>query len=358
MLKRKRTPLAELEPQGICILKPSALGDIIHALPVLTGLRRRFPRAHITWAVNRAYEPLLMGHPDLDETLPFDRSSLRRGFWTGFRFFLRYLGELRRRRFDLVLDLQGLLRSGVMTWATRAPRRVGLASAREGASLAYTDVITQTDRTDGHAVERYWRVAAALGAHDSDCVARLPAFEAEQEWVTRTLADRPRPWIIAAVGARWQTKRWPVQHFAELLRRVQESFGGTAVFIGGAEDAQASTEAALPLAHSLQLAGRTTLPQLAALLGRADAMTANDTGPLHLACALGRPVVAPYTCTKAMLTGPFRQLDRAVETKVWCAGSLIKRCSRMDCMAELTPDRLWPVLREVLERWQQGRRSA
>jgi lipopolysaccharide heptosyltransferase I len=358
MLNRKRVPLDQLDPRRICIIKPSALGDIVHALPVLTGLRRRFPRAAITWAVNRAYEPLIAGHPDLNETLPFDRGSLKRGWWAGLQAFRHFLRELRQRHFDLVLDLQGLLRSGVMTWTTGAKRRLGLQSAREGASLFYTDVVEQTGREDAHAADRYWRAAAALGAKETDRAARFPAFEPEQAWAAQMLAELPRPWIIAAVGARWLTKRWPTAYFGELLKRAQDAFGGMVLFVGGPEDTAASIEAARHLSRPLILTGSTTLPQLAALLSRADVMAANDTGPLHLACALGRPVVAPYTCTKAAWTGPFGQMDRAVETRVWCAGSLLKRCPRLECMAELTPDRLWPILREVLQQWEQTRRSA
>ncbi len=359
MLKRQRTPLVQLEPRRICIIKPSALGDIVHALPVLTGLRRRFPEASITWVVNRSYEPLLRGHPDLTATLPFERGALRGGWWASLKTYRRFFGTLREKQFDLVLDLQGLFRSGLMVWATRACRRVGLSSAREGSGWFCTDVVAGPGRMEGHAVDRYWSAAAALGAKESDRVFRLPAFEAEQDWAAQTLASLPRPWIAAAVGSRWQTKRWLPAHFGALLRKTQESFGGSVLFVGGPEDVPSSEEAARSLAgESLLLANRTTLPQLAAILGRADVMVANDTGPLHLACALGRPVVAPYTCTKAALTGPYGQTQAAVETTVWCAGSLVKRCPRMECMAELTPDRLWPILREVLLRWEQTRRTA
>jgi ADP-heptose:LPS heptosyltransferase len=93
-------------------------------------------------------------------------------------------------------------------------------------------------------------------------------------------------------------------------------------------------------------------------LAQADAMLANDTGPLHLAVALGRPVVAPYTCTVAARTGPYGQIERGIETTVWCAGSCLKRCARLDCMSELSPERLWPALCDILSQWQQHRRSA
>src|SRR5437763_8563774 len=133
-----RLPLDRLTPRRIGLIKPSALGDVIHALPVLGALRHRFPHAHLTWVVNRAYEPLLKGHSALDATLPFDRGALRGGWWSALTHALRFGRELRAQRFDLVIDLQGLLRTGLMTAATGAPRRVGFANAREGANLFYT----------------------------------------------------------------------------------------------------------------------------------------------------------------------------------------------------------------------------
>jgi ADP-heptose:LPS heptosyltransferase len=102
----------------------------------------------------------------------------------------------------------------------------------------------------------------------------------------------------------------------------------------------------------------TSLPQLAAVLTQADVMLANDTGPLHLAAALDRPVVAPYTCTRVILNGPYGAETGAVESRVWCHGAYFKRCDRLECMAELTPDRLWPVLKGILIQWERTRRSA
>src|SRR5271169_4134591 len=102
MSARRRVPLSDLDARRIALLKPSALGDIVHSLPVLTALRRRFPQAHIAWIVNRAYEPLLSGHPDLNETIPFDRGAARSGWWAATRSWLRFMRELRDRHFDLV----------------------------------------------------------------------------------------------------------------------------------------------------------------------------------------------------------------------------------------------------------------
>jgi heptosyltransferase-1 len=358
--RRQHTPLQTYQARRIALIKPSALGDIVHTLPVLTALRRRYPDAHITWVVNRTYEGLLRGHPDLDETLPFDRGLFRAGFLSGARTYGRFLAELRRRNFDLVLDLQGLLRSGLLTAATRAPRRVGFAAAREGARWCYTDLVPGGGRASGHAVERYWRVAVALGAGDGPVSFRVPIAEEARGWAVRALQGYPRPWLCLGVGARWATKRWPPEHFAVLAGWAQARFGGTVVFVGRGDEAPLAraTAAGLP-GQTLDLTEATDLPQLAAVLSLADAVVANDTGPLHLAVALGRPVVAPYTCTSVRLTGPYGAAAAgAFETRVWCHGSYLRRCDRLDCMRELTPNRLWPHLERILLQWQSSCRSA
>jgi lipopolysaccharide heptosyltransferase I len=347
-----RLPLHEYPAQRVALIKPSALGDIVHSLPVLSALRRRYPQAHLTWVVNRNYEPLLAGHPHLDAIVTFDRRAYRAGWWAAAKAWWRFLGELRRGQFDLVVDLQGLFRSGFMAAASRAARRVGLSTAREGATLLYTDVVPVGDFNALHAVDRYWLIAEALGVGQLRKEFHVPIPAEARQWAAAMLAGCPRPWLMIGPGSRWLTKRWPPEHFAALARRAQAEFGGTVVFVG------ASDEAALAKAiherlegPAVDLMGGTTLPQLAAVLARADGMLANDTGPLHLAAALGRPVVAPYTCTRVQLSGPYGGECGTVETRVWCRGSYLKRCGRMECMDELTPDRLWPRLHEVLLSW-------
>ncbi len=355
---RKRPRLDQLEPRQIALIKPSALGDIIHTLPILTALRRRFPHAQITWIVNSAYRGLLEGHPHLDRILPFERSAVRAGLGRGLANYARFLLQLRRQRFDLVLDLQGLLRSGLMALATGAPRRVGLTAAREGASWFCTDIVPGTDRTTIHAVDRYWRVAEAFGAGQGPIEFHVPIPELARQWAEEQLETWPRPWLMVGPGSRWQTKRWPTRHFAALAGRAQDQAGGTVLLVGSGEDTVLARQVQeLLRGPSLDLTGKTTLPQLSAILARADLMIANDTGPLHLAAALGRAVVAPYTCTRVGLTGPYG-VDGAIETTVWCHGSLRKQCSRLECMDELTPERLWPLVEKVLQQWPRRSQSA
>jgi lipopolysaccharide heptosyltransferase I len=355
----RRVPIRDYEPRRIALLKPSALGDIVNSLPMLTALRQRYPDAHITWVVNRGYEPLLRGHPDLNAVIAFDRTASRSGMGTAVRNFWRFCRELRRWEFDLVLDLQGLLRTGLMALATAAPRRVGLASAREGATWFYTDVVPVANYNLLHAVDRYWLVAEAMGAGQGPKVFRLPLDESARDWAVSLLTEYPRPWLALAVGSRWVTKRWPPEHFAQLARWSQAHSGGTVFFVGGGDESPlAQATGTLLQGPWRDLTGQTTLPQLAAVLAQANVVISNDSGPLHLATALGRPVVAPYTCTRVRLNGPYGAAGNAVETQVWCQGSYRKRCSRLDCMAELTPARLWPILRRVLEQWRSHSLSA
>jgi heptosyltransferase-1 len=359
MFYHGRIRLRDLVAKRIALIKPSALGDIVHSLPVLSALRQRYPDAHIAWVVNRSYAELLRGHPDLDAVLPVDRGASKAGLFTAVRNYGRFFRALRQHRFDLVIDLQGLFRSGAMAIASGAARRVGLSSAREGATVFYSDVIAVPNFQALHAVDRCWLVAEALGVGHLPKRFHVPLSEAARRWAAGQLQNCPRPWIALGVGSRWPTKRWPPQHFASLARRALEYAGGTLIFVGGHDETPLARATAQGLTSTVHdLTGRTTLPQLAAVLACMDVMVANDTGPLHLAAALGRPVVAPYTCTKVLLNGPYGAAAGAVETRVWCQGSYRKRCGRLDCMAELTPDRLWPVLEEVLRKWKRHSLSA
>jgi lipopolysaccharide heptosyltransferase I len=353
-----RPPLAELNPERIAIIKPSALGDIVHALPVLTALRRRFPAAHITWIVNRSYEPLLEGHPDLDATLTFDRGAMKRGVVSTAMTAVRFANTLRSGKFDLAIDLQGLFRSGLMTFATGAARRVGLSTAREGASHFYTDVVPTPGLDEAHAVDRCWRAAEAFSASDQPKSFHIPIAADARRWVDEQLAGCERPWLVFAVGARWLTKRWPPEHFAAIARAAQDRAGGTAIFIGTSDETILADDTIRSLAGpAVNLSGQTNLQQLVAVLAAADFVAANDSGPLHIAAALGRPLVAPYTCTEIRMHGPYGARG-AVATTVACHGSYIRTCDHLSCMAELTPDRLLAPLAEALAAWPSLCRSA
>jgi len=337
-----------LDPGHICVVKPSSLGDIAHALPILPALRRLFPNARVAWVVNRAFRDLLEGHPDLDEVIAYDRG--RSGVSTkGIVQTTHLCGRLRARRFDLTIDLQGLLRSGLMTAATRAGVRVGLADAREGASWFYTHRV-DAPRKGLHAVDRVLRVAQALGLPDPEPSFHLPISERDHAWAEEALADVPRPRLILNLGARWLTKRWPPEHFAEVARRAVAQFGAGLVAVGSGDDRDlaALLRDRMGTTPVLDLCGRTTLLQLAALARQSELFLSNDTGPLHVAAAAGARVIGLYTCTDPRLTGPYGPLASSVKSCVWCAPSFLKTCGRMECLTELSPDRVWGAVERIL----------
>ena len=344
-----KTDLAALRPRSVCLIKPSSLGDVVHALPVLSALRERWPDAHFAWVVNRGLRGLLDGHQHLDEVIPFDRGSVGIGP-RGLAAFARFAGELRSQKFDLAIDLQGLLRSGLMTAATGAPVRVGLGDAREGATWFYTHRIAMPSG-DAHAVDKLMLVASAFGANPSPQF--LPALNDEDRaWAAHECRSVARPRLVLNVGARWVTKRWPPSAFAEVAARAATERGAGLIAVGSPEDrplvdALIGQLGSIPI---LDLCGRTTLPRLAAVMEAADCVLSNDTGPLHLAAATGAMVVGVYTCTKVEKTGPWGPNAVAVASRVWCAGSCVKRCDRMECMAELSADRVWDAVRGQLEK--------
>lgn len=348
MRKRKQPPLAEIEPRRICIIKPSALGDVVQALPALVLLRRRFPAAHIAWVVKQHFVDLLRGHADLDEVIPL---ASPRGRIAQAHSFVSLLRRLRGGKFDLVIDLQGLFRSGLMCWASRAPRRLGIKSAREGATLAYTDLVDVPWKRQS-AVANNCQVVAALGCLGEPPVASLPMRQEDRDWAQRELAKLPRPIMAIHPGAQWETKRWPPAHFAELARRAHGELGAGVVLVGGPGDGKFCQQIEKVLrSQSVRLvnvAEQTTLMQLAAMAEVCDVFLSGDSGPMHVAAAVGTLVVAVFTCTSPLRAGPRGGGHCVVQTDVSCRESYLKTCRSLACMGELTPDRVWPGLRTML----------
>jgi lipopolysaccharide heptosyltransferase II len=362
MLKRiSPADLLTLDARRICLIKPSALGDIVQTLPLLPILRERFPLARISWVVASQFADLLVGHPYLDEVIPFHRKG---GMWS----FLRLLAQLNQQSFDLVFDLQGLLRTGVMTWATRAPVRVGLETAREGANLACHFSLPDTSRhVPAHL--RTWRVAQALGLGHHRPETILPISDEDRAWAARRLSGlSPRRLVIHA-GAQWETKRWPTGPFAFVAAKAFRAFTLSPVLVGtkGELDIVNNLEREIrkfvPAVRMANLAGETTLKQLAAVLEQADVVLSNDSGPMHMAAGLGRPVVAVFTCTSPVRSGPPGNQHALVSTQLPCAAGYYKRCPltgpyHMACKQELEAERVWQALANLVEQLPERRFAA
>lgn len=348
------------DPEHIGILKPSALGDVVQTLPLLPVLRQRFPRSRMTWIIQRELRELVTDHPCLDDILSIERRpSISQGLAT--------VRQLRSSRFDLVFDLQGLLRSAVMTLATGARWRVGLETAREGSHLAANCILPNTGR-DVPAHARYWRVAECLGMGDlpRNAWVTVPASSLAQ--ARAWLSPLPRPLFAVQWGAQWRTKRWPLAGFASVMARAQQEYGGGVVIVGGrgeAADCEALAEqirTAGGHSSALNLAGKTSIKELAAVLSLVDFAVCNDSGPLHLAAELGRPTLGIFTCTSPIRSGPPGTQHEFVSTELSCAASYRKICPHAGgmheaCHTELTAEKVWQKLRRLVEKHSQTTES-
>lgn len=349
--------VAQLNVRRICVIKPSALGDVVQSLPVLHLLRQRFPDSHIAWVINRELTDLVSGHSCLNEIIPFDRRG-------GFADWFHLLRRLRESRFDFVLDLQGLLRTGAMCLATAAPLRVGLQTAREGSRWTYHHALHDSGvQVPAH--RRAWRLADELGLAELIPHTEISIPESEQAWAADLRTRITGPLLIISPGTRWQTKQWPVRHFADVARQALRHLGMSVFVVGGRGEVALAQELVdivkrvAPRGEIRNLAGQTSIKRLAALMQQADLVLSNDSGPMHLAAGLGTPVVGVFTCTSPVRSGPPGTQHQLVATELPCAASYCKRCPQggaghLACFEELTPDRVWQAFQMA---WVQNRRK-
>lgn len=318
-------------PQRILIIKPSAIGDIVHALPVLNLLRRRWPVANISWLVSSSCASLLEGHSQINELIHFDRHHYGKGWRSPSALveLFRFARSLRERQFDLVIDLQGLFRSGWLAKQTGAPIRVGPADAREFGWIYYTHPV-EPHYPRRHAVERYLDIADAMGL-GREPVEFVFATNDEDREVVASLIPPGRRFAVLLPGANWRTKRWPADRFAGLVAPMRQSFGLESVIAGGSADGALADQ----IPGAIDLTGRTNLRQLGALMERAELVIGNDTGPLHIAAALGRPMVSLFGPTNPDFTGPFGRMNTVVRHAIECSPCLSRSCPHQSCLRGL-----------------------
>ncbi|MDX2199368.1 MAG: lipopolysaccharide heptosyltransferase II [Phycisphaerae bacterium] len=358
-------PPASRRPLRILIIKPSSLGDIVHGLPVLAGVRAAYPDAHVAWLIGKAFAPLLERHSMIDELIIFDRKHYGR-LWFDPRSALDFIGfvrELRSREFDLILDLQGLVRSSLLAWFTGARIRVGFAQAREFAWLFYTKLV-RVDASDIHAVDRNRALARSIGLpvdpphfpleiRDEERVAarRLLAAAATGENSAEgsaagesRLPPAATDFVAVLPGARWATKQWTPDGFAAVLRRLLDG-GRRCILLGGPDDRQLADDLVArvgPHRALTNLVGKTTLRELAALLEAAAHVLTVDSGPMHIAAALQKPLTALFGPTNPERTGPYLPTARVIRNALPCMPCYRRKCplGHHNCMRGLHAERV------------------
>lgn len=310
----------------IAIVKLSSLGDVIHALPVARALRRSRPGLHLTWIVEAREYALLNGHPDLDVVVPVDTRLWRRLIWrpAGARQVMgkvrRLKSRVRAARFDVAIDLQGLMKSGLLTAYTGAPIRIGFTAdrCRERLNCLFTNRRVRPPASAVHVVDQYLSLLEPLGIAPGPVEFHVPIPTAAERRMEDFLGEqgvKSRDGLVAInPGAGRVDKQWPVAHFCALAAQLAQDPNTRILLLWGPDEIHMARQIRDGLRARAILAPPTDLHELGALLRRSSLMVANDTGPLHLAAALGTPSLGLFGPTRAERNGPYGPHCRGVQS--------------------------------------------
>jgi heptosyltransferase-1 len=343
-----------MDYKNILIIKMSAIGDIIHALPAAKALKTAFPEARLTWIVEKLGYDLLSHNPYLDEIIIFDKPKFKswRGFLANAPSFTAFLRE---KKFDLTLDLQGLLKSSAIAVLSGSSKRLVYEGAKEGSYLFSKRVVG--DYAKGHVTDRYLDVIRALGCEADGAAASVFLAPAEIEQAKNILAahalDNNIPYVILALGANWTNKIWPPAYFAELSGLLYAQ-GLVPVVIGAAADLpRFAALSALAAKPPVNLIGQTSLKELTYIIEQARAFVGSDTGPMHLAATTNTPVIALMGSTDPVRSAPYPtrgKKRRVLVTNRLCAGCGAGKCAKgLDCLAAISVAEVFGAIVEVVE---------
>jgi len=321
--------------KNILIVKPSALGDIVQATCILPVLSSRFPDAKISWLVFEHNAEVIANHPLLHRVITMKRQGSLLGHYPSV------IRALREARFDAVIDIQGLLRSALLSFLTGCARRIGYANGREQSTLFYNEVYDIPTR-GMHAVDGYLRLCEMLGAPRPDKVTfPLPVNDTHRERIGALIptSSVEKPLVTLCPTARWKTKCWPEASFAALADLLCEQVNAGIILSGAPDEKEIVGRVARLMKHEcLDLSGRLSIMELAAVLERSDLYVGNDSGVMHLASATGTKTVAIFGPTDPNRTGPYNPLATVVRADLNCMPCFKKECATMDCLKNLAPE--------------------
>ena len=351
---------------NILIVKTSAIGDVVHTLPALWSLRIHYPDAHITWLVEEAAADLLIGHPALNRVV-----VARRKAWLGdlgagrlfraVRGFVQFVRTLRATRYDLVIDFQGLIKSAVWVFLANGVRKVGFGRGMEHGEHSYLVLNERVPAVDmnQHAIDRSLLLLGGIGIPTAGIRYELPSSstdESEAASLLRALGINKQDRLVAINPmARWPTKLWEPTSFAILADRLERE-GIRVVFTGGPEDRSWIDDIGRLMTGQIRrLDGKTSLKTLAAIYRRTQVLITTDSGPMHLAAAVGTSVVALFGPTAPWRTGPYGQNHAVLRAGIHCSPCFKKECltteyEKQACMKRISVEEVERAVMENLAR--------
>jgi heptosyltransferase I len=358
---------ASIPPQNIrriALIQPSRIGDIVFSLPTLAGLRELYPQAHIAWLVDDRCRELVEGHPDLNETMVIPFKALeqalkqRRLTWVK-KELSRLKKRIREKGFDLSIDLHGLAKSALLVYMAGARYKIGSANTTGMKELSgFFSREIPPGPEDTHTIDRNLAVIKYLGGRveipqfklhiPQNCKEEIQAIL--QHWGVST-EDKV---IVLHPGAGWLSRRWPVPRYAELIHQIREGLKANIIVVGGAEggskeDGLFQELFAAVKVPVINLVHQLSLKQLMALLDRAHLFVGNEAGPMHLATALTKAVVAIIGPTRPELTGPYGPKARIIRQAVACSPCRQRNCLDLACMKAVEVSHVYEA---VCAAWQ------
>jgi heptosyltransferase I len=339
---------------NILIVKLSAVGDVIHTLPSLAALRKLYPKAHITWVVEETAADLLTDHPLLDTLLVSRRTSWIREIMHGHPVWpliemAAFTRALRYRRYDLVIDFHGLLKSSAIVLLSRGKRKLGYNSMQELSGLFVNEKIPED--MNKHAVDRYLDFPRYLGSPVVQPKFLIPLKEENRTRIEELLKthhqDAQSGFVAINPVALWETKLWENAKFALLADRISDELKVGIVFTGSGKKEIGEIQKIMKC-PAANLGGETTLRDLACLYRQARLVITTDTGPMHLAAAVGTPVVALFGPTDPCRTGPYGDGHTVIRKELRCSPCFRKKCKTNECMKEISVEEVFEAIRKKL----------
>jgi heptosyltransferase-1 len=339
--------------KNILITKPSSLGDIVLALPALRALRLSFPEAKINWLIRPEFAELIEDHPHLDEVIIFDRKLLGKAWFhpKAFGALISLIRKLRRSKFDVIFDFQGLFRTASLAWLSGCKKRFGMVNAREFATIFYTHKIPQNIESI-HMVDYYLKIIQAASASDFGVEFVFPQSKDTEDSVGELLASHgiENDYAVLIPGSAHQDKCWPAECFAQLAEKISSRYQLSIVATGSASEAaiikKVKEKADVPVTS---LAGQTSLSELVALFKRARLVVSNDTGPGHIAAALGVPLVLMFGRANPIRLEPYRRKHCVVAIEPDSRGVAINNYEPKYDIKNITVEQVYQKIAEQLK---------
>lgn len=343
---------------NILIVKLSAIGDVIHTLPSLSALRKFYPEANITWAIEEDSSDIVKDHPYLNRVVisrrkrwMADLKSPHRASRT-IKEVKAFIRTLRGRSYDLVIDFHGLFKSSLVVLLSGGKRKLGYDSMQELSGLFLNEKIHED--MEKHAVDRYLDFVCYLGSDVGEKEFLIPVREDNKDIVRNLLStnkiDRKDKIVAVNPVAFWETKLWEDDKFAELCDRIAEDLKAKVILTGDRSDGMIEHIQSLMSHPSVNLGGQTTLRDLAHLYSLSSVVVTTDSGPMHIAAAMRTPVVALFGPTDPSRTGPYGEGHIVIRKEISCSPCFLKKCNSKKCMEEITVEEVFQAVEEIINR--------